>query len=383
MGTMLPLLFLACADTPDCPEGFVPGATGRCHEDTDVATGGADTATDGDTGATPDSGADTGDVDSGDPTQGTWLPPAWDDGAASFTVPADRGRAWAIDPSFRLDGFAVPHLLRTPDGGWAMLATDMRGNDRFLARSVLWSDDGATWTEGGALLRAEDFPYGCRARLEDSTSWMAAPGVWTFLFLGALEDAEGDGQEERWLCGASTSDLASFSYGEGPLFDGTFDGDLVSVPAVLAFDGEDPRLWYNGDLLGVSEEGPGIRVARIAADGAVADVSAPLLHAGNVDPAPAYVEGGGVRLYHTWSEGPDGATGVGFTDLDAALVPTGEDVAAFLSPGACGKEPLGTCYMDPAFARLDDGTLALYFGVTEYAGDGTFTTWIGRAVATD
>lgn len=356
------LLLLACV--AGSPAGGDPGS---------ADAGSLDSADTGDTG---DSG------DSGDSAR--WLPPAWMAEAARFTVPADRGLSWEMDEDFSLDGYAVPQVFVAPDGRFGLLATAMDGRP-FEDRLVLWSDDGLSWEEGGALLSRTAFPYTCGERQEDAAVWREDADTWTFLFEGtSLAAADEWSSEPRCFCAATTSDLETWSFDDAAMWCGSSEDDRISVPAVLPFAAQAPHLWYNGDLMNVTEAGPGIRLAELETgthdvEVVVAD---PMLPPEHVDPMPVWREGGGVRLYHTRFVGPAGTTGLHVVELDDDLQPTGDDLPILSSPGLCTLEPSGACYMDPAFLALDDGTLLLYFTVAEYS-DESIVASVRRAVATD
>ena len=69
-------------------------------------------------------------------------PPPWlGEGAARFTVPADAGWAWAVDPDWSLPGFAVPSVSPHPAGGLAMMLTRATPHDEGEGRALSLSSD--------------------------------------------------------------------------------------------------------------------------------------------------------------------------------------------------------------------------------------------------
>lgn len=377
------LLLTGCGPSP-CMEGFGRGADGNCHpladsgdsaapDDTDH-TGTGDSADTGETGDSADTGesAETGESgDTGLP-EGGLGPPAWlAEEAARFTVGRDEGWEWERDDDWQIEDFAVPQLFVAPDGRYGMFATNMDGTNATSGRSVFWSEDGLTWEEGGVFLWPADVGNECGTRLEDATLWHAEPTRWVLLVEGVFQDGEATGGEPRIFCALESTDGERWERVAEPTFSGESPEDRVSVPSVLA--GEvGARLWYNGDLL-ARAAGPGIRVADIdGVDHTVTVLSAePMLGEMQVDPAPVYREGGGVRLYHTWFADDEITSGIGAVELDPeGLTPSGEDRLLVPSRGAnCGKEREGECLMDPTFLALPDGTLVLYFTALETEGE--------------
>ena len=88
-----------------------------------------------------------------------------------------------------------------------------------------------------------------------------------------------------------------------------------------------------------------------------------------------------MRLYHTahaTGEGPgpgyaDTVDGVNFTPATQLIFPV----------GACLTVEGGECLLDPAYLRLDDGTMLLYFTWLDLDQAGSGALGIGRAIATD
>lgn len=347
-----------------------------------ACTPGADTATahTGDTARVDDT-ADT--ADTGPEITGI-VPPPWMTEASVFTVPMGRGRTqFVLDEGFRIEDFAVPQVFVAPDGQFGMMATDMRMTDTFVKRSVFYSADGTEWADATVLIAPDAWSEGCGTRLEDGAVWHRGEGLWLYIFEGTEAAEGGSSQGKRHFCQARTTDGVAFETVAEPLYSGSYEGDIVSVPAILPLEDGDGRLFFNGDLL----VNPGIRIANVDVDTLITDVVAPdpILDARDVDPNPVYRSEGGFGLFHTWADPEDdNHTGLGWTFLDAdGTAVEGADVALLDSPGTCGKLGTGTCYMDPTYAALPDGRLVLYFTVLTTAEDGSFTVAIGRAFSGD
>ena len=369
---LLPLLFLACARP-------APGL-----EDTGVDDAGLDdTGGPDDTGTPDDTGPDdTGIPDDTDPS-GSVAPPAWWTDGARFSAPPDRGLAFTVDTAWVLEGFSVPLVFRAPDGRYALSATDMRGGDQFVSRSVVYGEDGVTWGEPEVLVGPEDYPTACGDRLEDGAMWPIGVGALRFVAACSTAAEGGSRPSGRSFWAADTTDLDGFDAADAPLWTGHVEGETLSVPSILAEADGDALLYYNGDMLGLTPEGAGIRVAYV--DGKTLAVTlvdaAPILPAVNVDPQPVYLDGGGARLYHTSLDGTVG--GIAYTPLSAdGATAAGAPVFLFQSSGKCDKNSLGECYMDPTFVRTEDGAMYLYFTALTMEKDG-FSSSIKRARAVD
>ena len=112
-----------------------------------------------------------------------------------------------------------------------------------------------------------------------------------------------------------------------------------------------------------------------------------LLERAHVDPNPILIrDQGGVRLYHTHDalKGQlgfvDSADGTTFTQTDQPL--EGLSGQTCYTPPNLPSPP-DVCLFDPAFLRLPDGRLVMYFGVFETTDDRIDRIGIGRAFATD
>lgn len=375
----------ACAAATDT------GKVGETATDSPVET--ADTPETGDSGETGDSAetAETGDsAETGEtgetatPPASRWTPPATYADADSFTVPADRGLSWEVDPDFAIENFTVPQVFRGPDGRYGMFATNMDAvSPDYAGRTLYWSDDGLSWTSEGALFTPDDVPYDCGTRFEDAAVWEDGD-VYRFVIECSAPADDGNPLGPREFVVASTTDFATFQWDTAPAYTGSTDGEVVSVPYLLPVAEGAPQLFYNGDLTGVTSYGPGIRVADLDATTRLVSLPdpAPILPGSEVDPMPVYLEGGGLRLYHTTIQDTFDPWNLAVTDLDDALDATTATTTILAGEGGCDGDQDGTCYADPAFVHLDDDTLVLYF--TRLVRDPYgYTATIGRAFATD
>jgi hypothetical protein len=204
------------------------------------------------------------------------------------------------------------------------------------------------------------------------------------VFEGSRLSADGFSQEPRYLCPGVTTDFQSWTWDTKPMWSGISYDDRISVPGIIATETAD-LLFYNGDVLGKTPEGPGIRVATLTSSphAATPRVTTPLMRWEHVDPSPAYLSDGGLRLFHSRFQGPPGSTGLRMVDLDADLQPVDDGELLLPSPGVCNAKPVGECYFDPALLALPDGSLHLFFTDVTWAEDGAITAAIGHAVATD
>ncbi len=325
--------------------------------------------------------------DTGDASAHPLSPPPWMWQAQHMTVPADRGWVFEEDPDFQLDDLTVPAVYVLPDGRFGMLATVMDDAEERLARSVLTSDDGLEWSEPEPLIYPEAFEPYCGNRLQDAAVWIQDEHRYRFVFEG-LEDII-DGEErpltETWLCHGVSTDGGAIEPAADYLWTGEREGECNSVLSALTTHDERGLVFYNGDLTHISAEGPGIRAFSIDPDGLDVRVETPgpLLPWHFVDPNPVYLEGGGLRLYHTWFPevltGSLEGTGLGAVDLDDELQPIDEPT---LILEASGTEKTGTKPMDPTLLMLSDGQLVLYY--THVIRDGEILPGgIRRAFAVD
>lgn len=340
----------------------------------------------GDTEDTVDTGSDTetGDsADSGDTAvvgldESLLSPPATFWQAPSFTVEPGRGLAWERDTSFSIPGVTVPQVFVRDDGRYGMLVTvNATGNERYL----LTSDDGVAWSDPPELLFAPaDFaPLDCGDRLEDAAVLYQPDGSY-LLVLEATYTEEGETVPiwRRW-CQATSPDGVTFTPNTEAYFFIGLEGDegVPSVPGALPLSDGSQLVYYNAALGSPTQ---GIRVAT----GAQPDVTltqlsgAPVLPTDDVDPAPVYIEGGGIRLYHT--HGPGG--GPGYADMAGGVVAQGDAGLINNAEPDCVVAG-GECLLDPAFLHLPDGRLVLYFSRVTLNGDGTYSEAIERAWATD
>jgi hypothetical protein len=331
-----------------------------------------DTATPGDTADTADP-TDTADTGGAVPLRA----PADFVAAPWFTVPPDRGLAWQRDADFRIDEFTVPQLAVTADGRVHMYATNMAATG---GRWHLVSDDGLSWTDAGAAFAPEDFlPLDCGDRLEDLAPLYRPGGALDLVVEGSYTPDPRAPAEWRRFCryrdadpGPAVPDAADFYFTGG-----ADDNAQISVHAFVYDADWSGRMYYVGNL---AQPGEGIRVVAVDSAGTVGGSLHPgtILPDTDVDPMPVYLEGGGVRLYHTHGHGggagyADSVDGITFSN-DSGLIPHGDNDCTAVG---------GECLLDPAFLHLPDDRLVLYFTRLVKNDDGSFSAWIERAFATD
>ena len=311
------------------------------------------------------------------PPEGHWA-------ADSFTVEPGRGLEWERDRDFVLEHFTVPHLYVRPDGTYVMIATKQFQETH---RWALTSEDGLTWTEADeALIPGDGWDQDCGNFLADADAVYRQDGSLIMLVEGTDAVAGEDGSPPTWhrWCWATSDDGEHFQQQPGYIFEGgETDDNLPSVPDSLVLSDWEALVYYAGDLYRNygTTEGESIRIASIEADATELNtvVNTGVLEGERVDPCPVYVEGGGVRLYYTTkprkvissSESQDGVT---FTDERDLLAP---DTAS------CNFNVIGECLLDPAYLRLADGTMVMYFTWWSVVAENVFTFNIGRAFAVD
>lgn len=304
------------------------------------------------------------------------LPPEGHPASGWFSVPPDRGLTWERDRSFGIEEFTVPQMVVMADGTLRMYATNMAEPS---ARWVMESVDGLTWGTPSEALRPEAFaPLDCGDRIEDIAPLYRPSGL-DLVAEGSSNPDHTQPAVWRKFCrlnnadpGPAVPDTAAYFY-EGE----ASDNQQISVPATVALPDWSALLYFVGNQ---TQSDEGIRVVSLSTDGALSARlgTVPLLDRTCVDPLPIYLEGGGIRLFHTHGHGggpgfADSVDGISFSG-DSALIPhEGEDC---MTTG-------GECLLDPAFLRLPDDRLVLYFTRLERQERGTFTARIERAFATD
>ena len=295
--------------------------------------------------------------------------------ADAFTLEAERGLLWEIDEAFSIPDHSVPSIYLRGDGSYVMMATRM---DQAEARWSLSSLDGSSWTAAAqALVSPDEFSTDCGNRFEDANVLYLDDGSYLLLVEGSKYDEENSARPKwrRW-CLASSPDGAEFQPLDLVLFEGgEADAEQISVPSALPLADGSHVVYYVGDLYGWG----GIRALRLSADGQAvsAQIEGALLSADHVDPDPVYLQGGGLRLYLTY--GLSG--GAGYADTQD-LSSFGEPAQLIANTSDCAY-PGGLCLLDPAFLRLPDGELALYFTEVVQGEEGKQSFSIKRAFATD
>ena len=316
--------------------------------------------------------------------------------ARYFTVPPERGLLWERDPDFWIDNMTVPHIVVLGDGSFMMMATNMADPE---GRWSLRSDDGLIWTaDDQALFLPTDFPLDCGNRIEDGTVLYNEDGSYRLLLEGTQLDESVGWTDWRVWCQAHSDDGVSFEPAPGYFYEGSDNDDaLISVPTPLTLGDWSALIYYMGDIYsehGGYEAGNGIRIAHApaGADQAVPWITDNVLPSGQMDPMPVYLEGGGVRLYHTSTAPIDGndtlpGPGPGYAETQDGK--TFDDATRILwVDGNCFEYPGGECLLDPFFLHLDDGTLVLYYTQLQVDGGGSEpANWvkvgIGRAFSRD
>jgi len=363
----------------DCAAGYSRRSDGNCYKNEE--TGSHDTA---------------GDLD----FSALAVPPSWMWQANSLMVERDRGWSFALDETWDLKGYTVPQLFVMPDGRYGMLATKMGDtadlSSSYYGRTLLTSTDGLSWEDQGVILRTTDFSVECGNKLQDGAVWIRSPDLYHVVMEGYEEiwaDDTGGTVANPWtyFVQATTPDMAAFTPLGGYLFEPEVAEESNSVPSVVTLSDGTGLFYYNGDLMAVTEGGQGIRAVRVNPD--TLEVmhlhEDPILSHEQVDPNITYVEGGGLRLYHTiFNQSMDPGSvpiyekpGIGVVDIGEGFVPSGEVVFALQTDGPCPG--MGTCFMDPTVLRLSDGTIVLY--ATYFGPDvgGNTMTGLRRAISTD
>jgi hypothetical protein len=296
--------------------------------------------------------ADTDDSGSGCAGNPRWFCEA--DWFHAFSVPVEQGLAFEFDEGFFLDRGSVPNFVVLHEGaGYQMLYT--RG-DQWGTRWLATSTDGLTWEEAKEpLIPTNWFPKECTYFATDSSELYLDDGAYRLLVEGY-----DPGQDRYSHCSAWSADGETW----------TPEGEVYEIPPEdeggasvwTSLRGREDGAWYgwyNGDLLDENT----VRVAR-STDGALFEPwsEGGVMRSNLVDADLVYLEEGGYRAY--------------VLDGDSMELSTvdGEDETRFgdpiplagLNERSCERDrcPM-TCYLDPAFLRLPDGSAWLYFGLFE------------------
>ena len=361
------LLAVACTGSspPESPGDTQPGAP-----------------TPGDSAQVADS------ADSAEPGEPMLVPPEGFWQGRFFTIPAERGRSFELDEDFYLEGYTVPQLAVLADGSFVMLATRM---DVPTGRWFLTSADALTWTAAeGPLMLPDDFEMDCGNRLEDGAFHVLSDGRYRVYLEGTQLDQEKDQTLWRAWCQAESDGDLDFEPLDTYAYMGSKeDGGMPSVPGTLLRSEWSLLVYYVGDLYGADEGSNGVRIATWEGGTRLTPwVTSNVLADGQIDPLPVYLEGGGLRLYHTSTQndpetGDALGPGPGFADSPDGVT-FGELARVLLPEGHCTRPDGGECFLDPTLVRLDDGRIVLYFTSLEgNAEDGITRRGIGRAFATD
>lgn len=295
----------------------------------------------------PEDSADSADsVDSA--ATGTWLDQAW---VPYLELPPDRGLEFELDEDFFLDQTSVPAVW-IRDDGVRLLFTDM-GN--WGKVSYLDAADGVSFEgQPTQLVEAGD----CGNNLVD------VGVVYTDDAVHLVVEAKLDlGRRFCVLDAESLEPLATFTGSDT-------DAENISVPEVLRHRDGHQLLYYLGDLGNGGGGGDSVRLAT-SDDGVTftPTVTESMLPSHDTDPFPVWLQGGGVRLYHTH---PVWNGVIAATDSPDAV--TFEDTVEI------GLDPMGTRekWLDPVVLHLPDDRVVVYF-TRIVEGDGIESVGIGRA----
>ena len=302
--------------------------------------------------------------------------------ASGAALSAERGLSWKRDEGFLLANHTVPTVLEMAHETVLFTSAPERGHI-----AIHRSKDGLNWEAGGRIDLGA-LPEGCGVTALDVSVHATASGyrliVETWLRPQGLMDPSGQAvpQEDSptRFCALDSPDGQTWTPMDSPL---DWPGLSASWPSGLEFvpQSRGEHFFYvdtypdlDGIRFGAIENGVLVSKGQRAT----------LLPSTHVDPAPVLLEQGGVRLYHSRSlEGvlafSDSSDGVQF----------GESVPLDgLSGQVCHAPPErpsapDKCYLDPAFLRLKDDRLVLYFSVFESLPGGVERRGIGRAYAVD
>ena len=344
----------------------------------DLAWGplGGDSATNGDSTGDTSSG-DTGTYSGAGFPKNMLMPPEGLIQGETFTIPVDRGLAWEWDSTFSIDGRARPQLFQQSDGTLVMTVQLVSEGKSLFA---LTSTNGSAWDRSSvAFLEPELFaPLNCGNKLEDAYVTYLPDATFLLIAEGSYDpELDGDPEWTTWCRATSAT-------GE------TFSPDVSGY----AFEGGDSDVGHPGDPGGIllsdytslvyynSEETHDLGGIRALIGGApdwdfTAVDEADVLIEPDVEPAPVYLEGGGVRVYYTLGE--DG--GIGEVDFEDGVTASG-DMLALANPDADCSEVGAVCYRDPVVVHLVDDRIAMYFTMITSDSNG-YSYAIQRAWATD
>lgn len=268
----------------------------------------------------------------------------------AFSVPADRGWEWEIDPDFLISGASVPNPVVLHEGaGYLMLLTQ---GSQWGVRYVARSSDGIDWTiDKEPLIPEAFFGLECNYFSTDSSEIYLDDGSYRLIVEGLSQE---DGSYTH--CSARSEDGERWEPEHEVYEIPKQDNGTSSVWSTLRSPTDGAWYnWYNGDLLADND----VRVAR-STDGLT---FSPYSRAGVipkdlVDPDTVIVEEGGYRVFLMDGvyrelrvvEGPDELS---FGDSSP--------LSGFDLNGCTGGCP-SVCRYDPAYLRLPDDSIYLYFG---------------------
>jgi len=369
---LLPLALLAACNGP----------SGESADSADSADS-IDTSETDDTGLPPESYPEL------------MLPAEWAWQMDHHTVEPGRGLQWQIDESWELYNASVPQAFVMPDGSYGMLVTQMGPIEEMRPRTLYTSPDGLEWSmDWRAFGGPSEFEQYCGNRFQDAAVWVQDADSYRMIYEGIYDAAFEEGETKDpdpfiFWCHGTTTDFETMEPAGDYLWEGSFFGEENSVPDALTASDDSGLVFYNGDLSDETDEGAGIRVVTVQPDTLLTTqvVSDPILDKPFVDPAPVFIEGGGLRMYHTvfteQLEEMDG--GIGIVELDESFRPVDDVVLALDSPGTCELEEIvfEECFMDPDYIRLADGTMILHLTAWFQPDEGVGSVRVLRAFATD
>ena len=319
--------------------------------------------------------------------QFTYCAPWYD----AFSVESDRGLVWQEDNDFLIADHTVPTLMVLHGGGGYRLFST--GKERGTIQ-VHESIDGLNWTaRKEPLFRPGSLPEGCGEMPLDVAVAYLPDGRYR-LFVEAWSSAnglgpkpgEGDpGPAPMKLCTFTSFDAETWLHERGHWVIATNDNIW---PSVLDVAWEPSTGKYSLYFVDTHPDFDGIRVAtsKNAAEFKLQSADR-LLPRSYVDPNPIRLrDRSGWRLYHT-HDALKGQLGYADPMIGVAFDPKGKPLEG-LSGQTCFTppnlpSPPDRCMFDPAFLRLPDGRLVMYYGVFQTLPDRSERMGLARAFATD
>lgn len=309
----------------------------------------------------------------------------------AFSVESERGLSWKEDSDYLIAGHTVPTVMALHGGkGYRMFTT---GPERGKIH-VHESSDGLNWTlQDKPLFRPGSLPAECGempldvavAYLPDGRYRLFVEG-WVSMNALGPPPGEGDpGPAPMRLCTFTSMDAETWLHERGHWVIAT---NHNIWPSVLDVAWEPATGEYTLFFVDTHPEFDGIRTAtsNSAAEFELQGKER-ILPRQFVDPNPIrFRDKAGWRLYHTHDalKGQLGyADSVGSGEFDPQGKPLDglSGQTCFTPPNL--PSPPDRCMYDPAFLRLPDGRLVMYYGVFQTMPDRSERLGITRAFATD